>query len=111
MSDRRAGVCLSFLVTTMTGRTKPQRRVAPEQYPGHNLSIIEALHAVSMKLSQVDDMRSARLPIPCRFVLETNSSSSRSLTFPTVCTFELQVPPLSHALSRSNLLNKQCPKR
>ena len=41
----------------MAEGTKPQRRVAPGRYPGNRLSIIEALHAVSMKLSQVDDTR------------------------------------------------------
>ena len=44
----------------MAGGTKPQSRAAPERYPGRSLSVTEALHAVSMKLSQVDRMRCVR---------------------------------------------------
>ena len=44
----------------MAGGTKPQSRAAPERYPGRSLSVTEALHAVSMKLSQVAGMRCVR---------------------------------------------------
>ena len=50
---------VSFPDTTMAGgaKARPRGRLAPGKYPGHNLSLTEALHAVSMKLSQADDLR------------------------------------------------------
>lgn len=41
----------------MAGELRPRGYLASEQYPGYHLSIIEALNAVSTKLSQVDDVR------------------------------------------------------
>ena len=46
--------------TTMARGTKSQTRAAPERYPGHNLSTTQVLHAVNMKLSQVDATMYAR---------------------------------------------------
>ena len=46
-----------FPSTTMAGGTKSRSRLAPGRYPGYKLSITEALHVVSVKLSQADDLR------------------------------------------------------
>lgn len=55
--------------TTMAGRARPRPRARPTpgRYPYQNLSVSEALHAVSMKLSEVDDMRYAP-HTSCRFI-------------------------------------------
>ena len=48
---------VSFPNTAMAGGARPPRRLAPGRYPGYKLSITEALHVVSMKLSEADDTR------------------------------------------------------
>lgn len=112
----REGECRTLGVsslshTTMTAGPQPHGHLASEQYPGHNLSIIEALNVVSMKLSQADDVRYV-CAVACfsSIHLKTNALSSRSLTLPMVRTLELQALHLSHTSSRSNLSNKQCLK-
>ena len=94
----------------MAEGTRPENCAVPDQsYPGHSLSIIEALHAVGMKLSQVDETRYVyRAPLVDSF--EMNSFSSQSLILPTVRTFEPRAQCLSHSRFRSNLLSKQCLK-
>lgn len=67
----------------MAGGPQPRGYLASEQYPGHRLSIIEALNAVSMKLCQVDAMRyvsRSHMPLidSSRNKLFTKSKSHRS---------------------------------
>lgn len=50
---------VSFHDTTMAKGTKTRfrARLAPEQHPGHNLSLAEALQVVNAKLAQADDAK------------------------------------------------------
>ena len=38
-------------------KTRFRARLAPEQHPGHNLSLAEALQVVNAKLAQADDAK------------------------------------------------------
>ena len=57
------GNLVSFPNTMMAGgtKTRSRARLAPEECPGHNLSLTEALQVVNAKLSQADDARFVRV--------------------------------------------------